>query len=170
VETTNGQRHPLPRLAASATRAEQFSIWAMRLWSGHFPELDAAWPDFVRGFRVCGVQSAIEACHRFCSVALAAAGCSCGIACPCCASITPLEEKLLEALAVASRGDLDAAEEYLRKVMPASAARLAIPHAARFAQALARAGLDWPTAPAIDEDVYERVDYSVASVSSRRLH
>ena len=43
------------RLAASATRAEQFSVWAMRLWWRGFPELDTAWPHLVAEFRRCGV-------------------------------------------------------------------------------------------------------------------
>jgi hypothetical protein len=142
----------------------------MRLWSGHFPELDTAWPDFVRGFRVCGVQSAIEACHRFCSVALAAAGCCSGIACPCCPSITPVEEKLLEALAIAGRGEVEVAEEYLRQIMPASAARLAVPHAARFALVLARSGLEWPATPASAGVAVDPVGLVDSTMYSGRLH
>lgn len=136
------------RLAAAATRGEQFSLWAMRLWWGGFPELDRAWPDLVAGFRAYGVQGAIEACHRFCSTALAAAGCGYGIGCLQCPHITPTEERLLAALAAASSGDLDSVESRLQEVLPASAARLAAPHAVRLVRALATSGFEWPAGAA----------------------
>ncbi len=138
------------RLAASATRAEQFSVWAMRLWWRGFPELDATWPHLVAGFRRCGVQ-AIEACHRFCSTALAAAGCGYGIGCLHCPRLTPTEERLLAALASANAG-VHEAELRLREVLPASAARLAAPHAVRLARALADSGLEWPECTSIGFD------------------
>lgn len=131
------------RLAAATTPAEQFSVWAMRLWWRGFPELDTAWPHLVAGFRRCGVQ-AIEACHRFCSTALAAAGCGYGMGCLHCPRLTPTEERLLAALASAN-GGVEEAELRLREVLPASAARLAAPHAVRLARALSDSGLEWPT-------------------------
>lgn len=137
---------PRLRLAENATPAEQFSVWSLRLWWSAFPELDAAWPDLVRGFRLCAVPAALEACHRFCSVALSAAGCGAGVACLHCPRISAVEDRLLEALAAAASDRADT-EMILRQVMPASAARLAAPHAARFARALAQAGLDWPRSP-----------------------
>lgn len=136
------------RLAASASRAEQFSVWAMRLWWRGFPELDTAWPHLVAGFRRCGVE-AIEACHRFCSTALAVAGCGYGIGCLNCPRLTPTEERLLAALASASAG-VHEAEIRLREVLPASAARLAAPHAVRLARALSDSGLEWPTSDCVE--------------------
>lgn len=144
----------------SAARAEQFSIWAMRLWWGGFPELDTAWPDLVRGFKVCGVPAALESLHRFCSIALSAAGCGSGIACIHCPRITAVEEKLLDALAAAQRCDSIELECRLREFMPASAARLATAHAQRYAQALTTGGLEW-RATVFDFD---------AAPASQRLH
>lgn len=143
----------------SAARAEQFSLWAMRLWWGGFPELDTAWPDLVRGFRVCGVPAALESLHRFCSIALSAAGCGSGIACIHCPRITAIEEQLLAALAVAQQCDSIELECRLREFMAPSAARLATAHAKRFAHALASGGLEWRAALLND-----------ATPASQRLH
>jgi hypothetical protein len=132
------------RFAASATRAEQFSIWALRLWWRAFPELDAAWADFLHGFRVCGVPSAVESCHRFCSIVLAAAGCGSGIACLHFPHIAPAEEQLLSLLAAGTAGEAGRVERLLRKVVPPAAARLASSHAVHYAQILNNAGLHWP--------------------------
>jgi hypothetical protein len=137
----------VPRLAESATPAEQFSIWAIRMWWGAFPELDTVWAELARGFRFCAAPSALEACHRFCSVMLCAAGCGSGIACIHCPRITPLEDRLLEALAAARTNEYLETEMLLRQLVPASAARIAAPYAARFARDLAEAGLQWPGSP-----------------------
>lgn len=159
-----------PRLAASATRAEQFSIWAMRLWWRGFPELDAIWPDFVHGFRVCGVLPAIESCHRFCSIALAASGHGCGIGCLHCPQIAPREERLLEALGAANGGNHDLVENLLRNSVPASAARLMAPHAVHFARALNDAGLLWPQrAVPHDANSLSSAD-AAAPMFSQRFH
>jgi hypothetical protein len=163
-------RQQVPRLAEQATPAEQFSIWAMRLWWGAFPELETAWPDLVRGFRICAVTSALEAFHRFCSIALSAAGCGAGMACLYCPRITPLEDKLLEALAAATASECGGTETILRQIMPASAARMAAPHAARFARAVAQGGLRWPRAPAAHESRLAAFDPPAANEFSERLH
>lgn len=162
---------PRLRFAEAATPAEQFSVWAMRLWWSAFPELDAAWPDLVRGFRVCTSPAALEPFHRFCSVTLSAAGCGAGIACLRCPRITLLEDRLLESLAAAAAGDADV-EMVLRTVLPASAARLAAPHAIRFAQLIAEAGLGWPQ-PVHVASVragHESPFAALAAGESRRLH
>jgi len=151
---------PAARPLESASRAEQFSIWAMRLWWGGFPELDTAWPDLVRGFRVCGVPTALESLHRFCSIALAASGRGSGVACIHCPRITAVEEQLLDALAVASESDSIEIECRLRQVLPPAAARLAAAHAGRYARALAAGGLEWRTS-IFDFD---------ATPASQRLH
>src|SRR5262245_56151634 len=125
-------QHRAIRSAACASRTEQFLIWAMRLWWRAFPELDLAWGDLVIGFRHCGVPAAIESCHRFCSIALVAADRAGGIGCLHCPFISRAEEDLLEALSLASCGDVEAAEIPLRRLMSARAARHAAPHAVRF--------------------------------------
>jgi hypothetical protein len=160
----------LPRLAEHATPAEQFSIWAMRLWWGVFPELDTAWPHLVRGFRQCNAAaSTLEAFHRFCSIALPATARGAGIACPYCPRITPLEEKLLEGLAAATGIEFTVAEATLRQVMSASAARIAAPHAARFARGMAQAGLPWPRVNGTEAAHSAALDPS-GNKSSQRLH
>jgi hypothetical protein len=135
------------RFAASATRAEQFSIWALRLWWEAFPDLPGAWSDFLHGFRVCGVQTAVESCHRFCSIVLATGACGTGVACLHAPHIAPTEEQLLAALAAADRGDVARVEGLLRTMVPNTAARIAAPLAVHYAQILTTAGLSWPRSP-----------------------
>jgi len=159
-----------PRLASSASRAEQFSVWAIRLWWQGFPQLEAVWPRLAAGFQQCGVPLAIEACHRFCSTVLAAAGSGSGVACLACPRITSGEEYLLAALVVASTGCIDAAETQLRQMMPASAARIAAPHAVRFAQALARAGLEWPASEDSWSEPAPQAGSAGFLTASSRLH
>lgn len=159
-----------PRATQDATSAEQFSIWAMRLWWSGFPELDSAWPDLVRGFRACSIPSALEACHRFCSVTLSAAGCGGGIACLYCPRITTVEEALLESLGAAASSNYLDVETYLRRVMPDSAARLAAPHAMRFARNLTGTGLHWPEAPMSRVCTGQNAATLVSALDSLRLH
>jgi len=160
----------VPRLAAGATPAEQFSIWAMRLWWSAFPELDSAWADLARGFRVCAVPASLESFHRFCSVVHSAAGCGSGIACLHCPRITCVEDRLLEALAAATAPDYTQTEDLLRQIMPASAARIAAPHAARFARELAQAGLPWPALPEAMDVRIRACEQPAATHVSERLH
>jgi hypothetical protein len=131
------------RYAASATRAEQFSIWALRLWRRAFPELDRGWSGFLHGFQVLGVLPAVESCHRFCSVVLARSE-AC-VACQHFPLILADEEQLLAALRAASEGDTSLSERMLSRFVSPPAARVGAQHAARYAQILSDAGLQWPT-------------------------
>jgi hypothetical protein len=159
-----------PRATQDATSAEQFSIWAMRLWWSGFPELDAAWPDLVRGFRACSVPSALEACHRFCTVTLSAAGCGDGIACLYCPRIATVEEALLASRSTAASSNYLDVESHLRRIMPDSAARLAAPHAMRFARHLDGAGLRWPV-PAVSRiDMHTFSAVPAIDDASDRIH
>lgn len=135
------------RPTEGSTQAEQFSLWAFRLWWSAFPELQLAWGDFLHGFRVCGVLPAAESCHRFCSIVLATAGGGSGVACLNCPYILPTEDQLLSALVVAGSADVSNVERALRKLIPPTAARVAAPLAVRYTQALADAGFKWPTPP-----------------------
>ena len=100
-------------------------------------------------------------------MALSAAGCGSGIACLYCPRITTIEDKLLEALAAASGSDHTDAETLLRQIMPAAAARTAAPHAARFARAIAQAGLQWPSAPTRESHIK---NFDAPLSLSGRLH
>ncbi|HTU66199.1 MAG TPA: hypothetical protein VMF52_09625 [Steroidobacteraceae bacterium] len=132
------------RATSDASRGEQFSLWALRTWWQAFPEVDAAWPELVRGFRACQVPLALESCHRLCSVLLASGGCGAALGCPCCPGITPGEEILLDVLRAAAGGEESRVLLRLRRFAPAAMARLAAPHAIRFARQLHAAGLSWP--------------------------
>jgi hypothetical protein len=132
------------RFAASATRAEQFSIWAFRLWWEAFPDLPNAWGDFLHGFRVCGIPLAVESCHRFCSIVLATGACGTGLACLHSPHIAPTEEQLLAVFAAGNGGDLVRVEGLLRTMVPNRAARIAAPLAIQYAQILTHGGLYWP--------------------------
>jgi hypothetical protein len=155
------------RLASTASRAEQFSLWALRLWWQAFPELQLAWGEWLHGFRVCGVSSAVEACHRFCAITLSAAGCGSGIACIHFPRILSTEEQILAALAGGATGEPWVVEASLRTFAPAAAARSAAPLAVDYARILVNAGLEWPGAPSsqIALRAYEGV-----SIVSGRLH
>lgn len=162
---------PLLRLASSASQAEQFSLWAMRLWWRAFPELQAAWPDFLHGFRVCGVPAAVESCHRFCSVVLATGMCGVEIGCVHFPRILPAEERLLEALSAARDADASRVEAILREVVPPSAAHVATPLALRYAQILTGAGLSWQQPSMRDGAPLRREAVEVTgSLFSQRLH
>lgn len=175
--TTDRAPKPDLRFAAAASRAEQFSVWAMRLWWRSYPELQASWGEFLHGFRVCGVAPAVESCHRFCSIALAAGGRGTGLACLHFPLILPGEELLLSALALGQEGDLGRIENTLRTLIPPSAARIAAPNVVRYAQILADAGLSWTTAkPASASSIEPRVvraeiaAYERVTVTSGRVH
>src|SRR5262245_52405425 len=94
-----------PRLAAHASRAEQFALWAIRLWWSRYPELDLVWPKLARGFRAFGMPAALESLHGFCSIALVMAAEVPALACERCSSINSHEERLLQVLRLASRGE-----------------------------------------------------------------
>ena len=145
--TTESIQRGALRLAISATRAEQFSIWAMRLWWRSFPQLDSGWSDFLHGFRVCGVAPAVESCHRFCSIALAASACGSGIACVHYPRIVPMEEQLLSVFSVANLGESDRVESLLRGLLPETSVRTAAPLVIHYAQILEHAGMQWPHRP-----------------------
>jgi hypothetical protein len=155
------------RLATHASRAEQFSLWAVRLWWRAFPELETGWGDFLRGFRVCGVPCAVEPCHRICSVMLSAAGCGSGVACIHFPRILQTEEQLLTALAAGTTGETWVVEASLRTIAPAAAARSAAPLVVDYAQILANAGLTWPGAQPSHAVLRARED---AFIVSSRLH
>jgi hypothetical protein len=149
LESEMDQTNPGPsgrlRYAAAASRAEQFSIWALRLWWRAFPELHCGWADFLHGFRVLGVLPAVESCHRFCSVVLVPAGRESGLACLHFPLILAREEQLLAALSAASEGDSALSQRILSTFISPSAARVGAQHAAHYAQILSSAGLQWPT-------------------------
>lgn len=155
------------RLASSATRAEQFSLWALRLWWRAFPELETGWREFLHGFRVCGVPDAVEPCHRFCALMLSGAGCGSGIACIHFPRILATEEQLLAALAAGTTGEPWAAEASLRQFAPATAARAASVLVVDYAQILANAGLSWPGTESASRVLRAR---EAVCVASGRLH
>jgi hypothetical protein len=156
------------RVASRATRAEQFSLWALRLWWHSFPELQFGWREFLHGFSVCGVPSAAEPCHRFCALILSAGGCGSRIACTHFPRILPIEEQLLSALAVGTTGEPWVVEASLRTFSPAAAARSAAPLAVDYARILANAGLDWPGAPSSSHAALR--GYEDMCIVSGRLH
>jgi hypothetical protein len=158
---------PNLRLVARATRAEQFSLWAMRLWWHVSPELQFGWSELLHGFGGCGVSSAVEPCHRFCSLILGAGGCGPRIACIHFPRILPIEEQLLGALAVGTTGEPWVVEASLRTFLPAAVARSAAPLAVDYARILSNAGLDWPGAPT--SHVALRA-YEDVCIVSGRLH
>ena len=137
-------QHQNLRRVTSATRAEQFAIWSLRLWWRAFPELQCAWPELLHGFRVCHVPTAVESCHRFCSTVLVIAGCGSGVACLHFPRIAATEEQLLTTLAAGASGDQQRVERVLRTFVPANVAVVAAPHALQYSQILASAGMEWP--------------------------
>ena len=134
----------VPRPAAQASRAEQFSLWAIRIWWSRYPELDAIWPKLAQGFRAFGIPAALESLHGFCSIALVMAKETPAIACSRCTSINRHEERLLLILRLAAQGQTHLALQELLSGLPSASARMAARHADRFAQLLTVSGLEWP--------------------------
>lgn len=158
-----------PRLSAQASRAEQFALWAIRLWWSRYPQLDAVWPKLEHGFRIFGMPAALEPLHGFCSIALVMSEDPPSVACSRCSSINSHEERLLRILCLAAQGEGPLANQQLLSALPATSARLATRHAERFAQMLIVAGLIWPRC---DEPRGERFSsiFDSHSNTSLRLH
>jgi hypothetical protein len=133
---------PIP--VAQVSRAEQFSLWAIRIWWSRFPELDAVWPKLAQGFRAFGMPAALESLHGFCSIALVMAEDIPTLACSRCTSINRDEERLLRILRLAAQGQTHLTFQELLSDLPAGSARIAARHAERFAQLLTVSGLEWP--------------------------
>jgi hypothetical protein len=157
------------RPAAQASRAEQFALWAIRIWWSRYPELDAVWPKLAQGFRAFGMPAALESLHGFCSIALVKAEQVPAISCPRCTSINHNEGRLLQILCLAAQGRMFLVHRELLSILPAPSARLATQHAERLAQLMTVAGLEWPRD---DELSGERPSSNFNSHSqiSSRLH
>jgi len=156
-------------LSAQVSRAEQFALWAIRVWWSRFPELDAVWPKLAQRFRAFGIPAALESFHGFCSIALVMAEEIPVIACLRCSSINAHEERLLQILCLAARGETLLAHRELRATLPTASARLAIQHAERFAQLLSVAGLDWPRGDELTGERLSPISSSHTNTASR-LH
>lgn len=141
----------------------------MRLWWRAFPELHCGWADFLHGFRVLGVLPAVESCHRFCSVVLTSACRDTGLACLHFPLILEREERFLAALSFAGEGEVIVSERILSTFVSPSAARVAAQYAARYAQILTSAGLQWPPrAPVPPRALFHNSEG--APLYSERLH
>jgi hypothetical protein len=157
------------RPAAQASRAEQFALWAIRIWWSRFPELDAVWPKLAQGFRAFGMPAALESLHGFCSIALVKAEETPVIACSHCTSINRHEERLLQILCLAAQGRTLLAHQELLSSLPAASTRVATQHAERLAQLLTVAGLEWPRGDELNGDMPSS-NYRSHAQPSSRLH
>jgi len=125
----------------------QFTVWSLRSWVQAFK----ARADFgvATGgtFAHFGLTAAALALDRMMTVLAAAAARSIDIRCVPCRYLSPDERLLVEAVAAAQAENFFLATVALRKLMPGSAARLALPHAADLARDLRAAGMALEAAP-----------------------
>ena len=119
----------------------QFLVWSVRNWVQAFKARSDF--DVVTGgtFERFGLAAAASALDRMMTVLAAAATRPIDIRCLRCRYLSPDEALLMEAVAAAQAENFFLATVALRKLMPGSAARLALPHAADLARDLHAAGM-----------------------------
>jgi len=119
----------------------QFIVWSLRNWVQAFKarnDFDVATGGTFERF---GLTAAALALDRMMTVLAAAAARPIDIRCIRCRYLSPDEALLVEAVGAAQAENFFLATVALRKLMPGSAARLALPHAADLARDLDAAGM-----------------------------
>ena len=119
----------------------QFLVWSLRSWVQAFKarsDFDVATCGTFERF---GLAAAASALDGMMTVLAAAASRPIDIRCLRCRYLSPDEALLVEAVGAAQAENFFLATVALRKLMPGSAARLALPHAADLARDLHAAGM-----------------------------
>jgi len=119
----------------------QFLVWALRAWVQAFKSSDSFDAVTQHGFTRFGLQASALALDGAMTVLAASASRPIDIRCLHCRYLSPDEAILLEAVAAAQAEHHFMATVALRKIMPGTAARIALPHVVDLARDLARAGM-----------------------------
>jgi len=119
----------------------QFVVWALRAWVQAFKSGASFDAVTQHGFTRFGLQASALALDGAMTVLAASASRPIDIRCVHCRTLSPDEAILLDAVASAQDERHFMATVALRKTMPGTAARIALPHMADLARDLARAGM-----------------------------
>lgn len=119
----------------------QFMVWSLRSWVQAFKSRTDFGTMTHGTFGRFGLTAAASALDRMMTVLAAAAARPIDVRCVRCRYLSPDEALLVEAVAAAQAENFFLATVTLRKLMPGSAARLALPHAADLARDLRAAGM-----------------------------
>jgi hypothetical protein len=119
----------------------QFLVWALRAWVQAFKSSESFDAVTHHGFTRFGLQASALALDGAMTVLAASASRPIDIRCLNCRYLSPDEAILLDAVAAAQAERHFMATVELRKTMPGTAARVALPHVVDLARDLARAGM-----------------------------
>jgi hypothetical protein len=132
----------------------QFLVWALRAWVQAFKSSESFDAVTHHGFRHFGLQASALALDGAMTVLAASASRPIDIRCISCRYLSPDEATLLDAVAAAQSERHFVATVALRKIMPGTAARIALPHVVDLARDLARAGMR------LNSDAVRKMDWA----------
>ena len=130
-----------PREIATLDFPAQFVVWALRAWVQAFKSRESFDAVTQHGFTRFGLQPSALALDGAMTVLAASASRPIDIRCVNCRYVSPDEAILLDAVAAAQDERHFLATVALRKTMPGTAARVALPHVVDLARDLVRAGM-----------------------------
>jgi hypothetical protein len=139
AECHDGEHGPLE--LATLDFPAQFVVWALRAWVQAFKASESFDAVTHHGFTRFGLQASALALDGAMTVLAASASRPIDIRCINCRYLSPDEAILLDAVAAAQSERHFIATVALRKTMPGTAARIALPHVVDLARDLARAGM-----------------------------
>lgn len=135
-----------PRLEALRF-AEQFVVWAIRVWVAAVKERRPPGRLLDEGFEVACCEEGLAPLHGLMHTLAVASERSIDVRCVNCRHVSPDESSLLRAIAGFQRGSYGEGAMLIAGYLPRAAARTAIDHAAALAGHLAAAGLMLAAAP-----------------------
>ena len=130
-----------PLELASLDFPAQFVVWALRAWVQAFKSSESFDAVTHHGFTRFGLQASALALDGAMTVLAASASRPIDIRCVNCRYLSPDEAILLDAVAAAQTERHFVATVALRKIMPGTAARIALSHVVDLARDLSRAGM-----------------------------
>jgi hypothetical protein len=142
----------------------QFVVWALRSWVQAFKASESFDVVTHHGFTRFGLRASALAIDGAMTVLAASASRLIDIRCINCRYVSPDETILLDAVAAAQSERHFLATVALRKTMPGTAARIALPHVVDLARDLARAGMR------LNSDAARNVDWMPEEQHPPRTH
>jgi len=160
-----GDARGTPPEVSSLDFPAQFVVWALRAWVQAFKSSESFDAVTHHGFTRFGLQASARALDGAMTVLAASASRPIDIRCINCRYLSPDEAILLDAVAAAQADRHFVATVALRKIMPGTSARIALPHVADLARDLSRACMR------LNSDAVRNVDMmDVTPAPQRWLH
>jgi len=141
VEAAECHDEHVPLEISTLDFPSQFVVWALRAWVQAFKSGEAFDAVTHHGFTRFGLQASTLALDGAMTVLAASASRSIDIRSLNCRYLSPDEAIFLDAITAAQAEHHFMATVALRKIMPGTAARIALPHLVDLARDLARAGM-----------------------------